>query len=71
MMGCVVCLVSRENGATWHDYAINSETFNVYALGGSRRLTESGDIIGVFTDTGSDTSDNNAKLYFFRIPGSP
>lgn len=67
--GRVVCLVSRENGAVWHDHAISSETFNVYALGGCRRLTKSGDIIGAFTDTASYTSEGNAKVYFFRIPG--
>jgi hypothetical protein len=67
--GRVVCLVSRDNGVTWHDHAISSETFNVYALGGCRRLTKSGEIIGIFTDTASDTSEGNAKVYFFRIPG--
>jgi len=35
----VACLVSHDNGQTWHDFAKDAETFHVYALGGCRLIS--------------------------------
>ena len=73
--GHVVCLVSRDNGETWHDYAKSEKTFNVYSLGGCRRITDDGYIIGSFTDqNGSSlTLERKSRVYFLKIKavGSP
>lgn len=73
--GHLVCLVSRDNGMTWHDYATSEETFNVYSLGGCRRIAVVGvaggesAIIGSFTDQGGSNlaSGQDSKVYFFRL----
>jgi len=57
--GHIACLVSGNNGATWHDWAKSKERFGIYALGGAREVTAGGHIIGSFTQGG--------KVYFFRI----
>ncbi|GMV99233.1 MAG: hypothetical protein AMXMBFR84_03720 [Candidatus Hydrogenedentota bacterium] len=61
--GIIVCLISRDNGATWHDYAQSGTAYNVYALSGFRRLTADGYIIGSFTDSGASPS----KVYFVKV----
>lgn len=61
--GHLACLVSSDNGETWHDYALSEQTFTLYAIGGCRELTADGDIIGSFTDQGSSP----ARVYFFKI----
>lgn len=68
--GRVACLVSRDNGRTWQDFARSAEAFRLYAVGGCRELTAAGEIIGTFTDqAGSNrTTDRTSKVYFFRIP---
>jgi len=60
--GHLACLVSRDNGATWHDHARSKETFRPYAIGGFREITDDDYIIGSFTDRGSD------QVGFLRIP---
>ena len=67
--GNLACLVSRDNGATWHDYAFNSQKFNPYCIGGSRAITKDGYIIGTFTDQVGTPADlvPQSKLYFFKI----
>ena len=67
--GHIVCLVSRDAGQTWKDYARSEERYNAYALGGRREVTEDGWVIGSFTDHRGDNSidDRQSKVYFFRI----
>jgi hypothetical protein len=67
--GHLVCLVSRDNGASWHDYAQSDETFNVYSLGGCRALTSDGHIIGSFTDQGGSNliPGQESKVHFFKL----
>ena len=67
--GRVACLVSKDNGATWQDFARTEKSFGLYSLGGCRQVTEEGDIIGTFTDqAGSNlTTDRKSKVYFFIV----
>ncbi|MFH1269393.1 MAG: BNR-4 repeat-containing protein, partial [Planctomycetota bacterium] len=67
--GHLACLVSRDNGETWHDFAKSEETFHIYSPGGCRELTGDGSILGTFTDQhGSNlTPDRKSKVYFFKI----
>ena len=71
--GHVVALRSDDNGATWHDHARSEETFNVYSIGGARRTTGDGYVIGTFTDQdGSNMStDRSSRVIFFRLPIAP
>ncbi len=57
----LACLISRDNGETWHDYARSEEEFKTYSIGGCREITTDGYIIGSFTLQGSD------QVYFFRL----
>ncbi len=67
----VGCLVSHDNGQSWHDFARSEETFKIiYSLGGARELiSRDGHIMGTFTDQhGSNlTPDRESKVYFFKI----
>lgn len=65
----VACLVSHDNGQSWHDFARSEETFKIYSLGGSREISRDGHIMGTFTDQhGSNlTPDRKSKVYFFKI----
>ena len=67
--GHLVCLVSHDNGRTWRDYAQSEQTFRIYSLGGCRRITDDGHIIGSFTDQGGSnlTTECKSKVYFFKI----
>lgn len=57
-------IVSYDNGATWHDYAqSDSNTQNIYAIGGAREITSDGYIIGTYTDV----TNTPAIVRFFRI----
>jgi len=63
----LACLVSLDNGLTWHDHArANTPRAGTYAIGGCRQLTADGYIIGSFTATGY----NPERVYFFRIPAA-
>lgn len=64
--GRIGVLRSEDQGATWHDHAISREGFQPYAIGGFRWLSEDGDILGSFTDQGTDGVSR--ALYFFRVP---
>ncbi len=66
----LACIVSFDNGDTWHDHAISSREFaNLYSIGGCRVLTEDGSVIGSCTDT---PSGGNARtgvgVHFLRVP---
>jgi hypothetical protein len=65
----VACLASRDNGATWHDYALSESTFGVlYSITGCRRVTRDGQVIGAFTDTAAGgATERGAKVYFVKI----
>lgn len=67
--GRIVCLVSKDNGDTWHDHAVSEPVGNPYSVGGCRDVTADSRIIGSFTATsGSNvTTDHTSKVYFFRI----
>ena len=67
--GHVVCIVSPDNGATWHDHARSEQVFNIYSLGGCREISDGGYIIGSFTDQkGSNlTTECKSQVHFFRI----
>ncbi len=67
--GRIACLVSSDNGNSWHDFARSESTFRPYAIGGCREITDDGCIIGAFTEqgSGSDILARDAKVYFFRI----
>jgi len=64
----LVCLVSDDNGNTWRDHAVSDVLINPYAIGGCRKVTADGWIIGSFTD---QTPEGGGKVYFFRIPAAP
>ncbi len=66
----LACIVSFDNGDTWHDHALSSREFqNLYAVGGCRTTMADGSVIGSCTDT---TAGGNAYtgvgVYFFRVP---
>jgi len=47
----IACLVSRDNGSSWSDYAVASrEFFDNYATGGARQITDDGCVVGSFTE---------------------
>jgi BNR repeat-containing family member len=65
----LACLVSEDNGATWHDYAVSEPVISPYAIGGCREVTADGWVIGSFTDSGVDPKDPERppRVYFFKI----
>lgn len=75
--GRIACLVSRDDGTTWHDYAssakladADSTEFNQpYAIGGFREITADGYIIGSFTELVGDAQNptRGGKAWFFKI----
>lgn len=67
----LACLRSDDNGATWHDHAVSSESFKQpYAIGGFRDVTPDGFIIGSFTEVVNAVANEQSKgrAHFFRIP---
>jgi hypothetical protein len=68
--GHIACLVSGDNGETWHDYARSQETFRTYSIGGCREVTDDGYIIGSFTEPGSSPQilERDSKVHFCRMP---
>jgi len=69
----LACLVSRDNGATWHDHAVSPEVANPYSIGGCREIAPDGSIIGSFTEQRGATTDpgGQSRVHFFRIPADP
>jgi len=65
--GRLVCLRSDDAGATWRDHAVSAAAYGVYALGGCRRATPDGWIIGAFTDTRGVATGDAARVYFVRV----
>ena len=60
---------SRVSPGAVRDYARSEQQYHVYSLGGCRRVTPDGYIIGSFTD---QSGSNNAlartsKVYFFKL----
>jgi len=62
-------LRSADNGTTWHDHARSTYTPGgnkaIYAIGGARRLTTDGWMIGTFTE--QDTGTGPHGVFFFRV----
>ncbi|MCU0963431.1 MAG: BNR repeat-containing protein [Pirellulaceae bacterium] len=69
----VACIVSRDNGDTWHDYGLSTEQFGcLYALGGCPAVTSDGHIIGSFTDTSAGgNAMTGVGVHFFRVSVAP
>ncbi|MBM3822919.1 MAG: hypothetical protein FJ404_08565 [Verrucomicrobia bacterium] len=67
--GNLACLVSHDAGETWQDYARSEQSFRLYSIGGYRKVTEDGAVIGSFTDQEPprEITDGKSKVYFFRI----
>lgn len=69
----LVYVRSDDNGESWSERAVSKETFEhlTYGIGGSRRPTENGDIIGTLTDvrpwTKTYFEPGSGAVYFFRI----
>lgn len=69
----LACLVSRDNGRTWSEFAISDQMFEnrIYSIGAARDVTHDGWIVGIFTDVvdGAETyfEPNSGRVYFFRI----
>jgi hypothetical protein len=70
----LVCLASDDNGRSWYDYAVSQQQFMPTGLGGCRKLTEDGLIIGSFTDLVDvdelddlDMFADRHGIYFFKI----
>ena len=69
----LVCVMSVDNGASWRDYALATDSFphRVYSIGAARETTRDGWIIGSFTDVAPKaelyTEADSGKVYFFRI----
>ena len=67
--GHIACLISYDNGQTWHGHAKSTAQFHPYAIGGCREITDDGYIIGAFTDQsiGTQSLDQTTSVYFLRI----
>lgn len=67
--GRIACLISRDNGETWHDYARSEETYLPYAISGCREVTADGHIVGFFTERKpvAQPQMSDARVLFFRI----
>tara|TARA_Y100000588_G_scaffold352587_1_gene405360 strand:- start:127 stop:918 length:792 start_codon:yes stop_codon:yes gene_type:complete len=65
--GRLGCLVSYDDGETWHDYAASDEKYRLYSIGGCRTVTEDGYIIGTFTNQGELELGGRAEVYFYKI----
>jgi hypothetical protein len=67
--GHLACLVSEDAGETWRDYARSEQSFGLYSVGGYRQVTDSGAVIGSFTDQQppQEITDRKSRVYFFRI----
>ncbi len=65
----LVCLVSHDNGATWHDHAIAGPFNQPYGIGGCREVTPDGHILGSFTELeGTERNKvRGGKVWFFKI----
>jgi len=62
------CLISRDNGTTWQDYAVSEPLASTYSIGGCREVTEDGYVIGSFTEpVPTEENANAANVHFFRI----
>ena len=62
----LACLVSRDNGNSWSDYALaKRKFFNHYATGGAQQITDDGYIIGSFT--AFPTPRGPRGVWFYRI----
>ncbi len=72
--GHIACLVSRDNGQSWHDHAVSKDTYRPYSITGCREITDDGYIIGAFVDQippEKQAYKYHAKVYFFKIKAQP
>ncbi len=71
--GRLSCLMSDDEGQTWHDYAQADEPMSLYSIGGFRWTTDDGSIVGSYTDqrTPVEITDRKSSVYFFRIAPKP
>jgi hypothetical protein len=67
--GHLSALVSLDNGSIWMDYATNSLSIGLYAIGGCRQVTADGKVIGSFS--GKAKSGAPWRTYFFSMPAVP
>jgi hypothetical protein len=67
--GRIGCLVSRDSGQSWQDYALSEQMFALYSIGGCREPTRDGYVIGSFTDQARQGAEEekHPRVYFFRI----
>ena len=64
----MICLRSEDNGGTWEDFARSRKAYVPYAVGGCRRLTKEGYILGTFTDQAKPGDvEAEAKVFFLRV----
>jgi hypothetical protein len=70
--GHLACLVSRDEGQSWHDYARSERTFSLYSIGGYRWTTADRSLVGSFTDqvAPDKITDRKSRVYYFRIPAA-
>lgn len=63
------CLVSLDNGRTWHDHALSRVVRNAYSVGGCREVTVDGHVIGTFTEQVAGTANVEGKcpVFFLKI----
>lgn len=72
--GHIACLVSRDDGQSWHDHAVSKEKFSPYSITGCREIADDGYIIGAFVDQIPPKKQEykyHAKVYFFKIKATP
>jgi hypothetical protein len=64
----IAVLVSYDNGGAWHDYAASDviEAGTPYAIGGARRLTADGSIIGFYTHMSSSGRPDAVRFFTVR-----
>jgi len=69
----IACIVSHDNGLSWQDHSISDDTAlstrSIYAIGGCRKITGDGYIIGSFTKRPQDIMDmfGISNAVFIRI----
>lgn len=67
--GRLGCLISYDDGTTWHDHALSDGRYNLYAVGGCRHITAEGHIIGTFTDSRGSGHDAGepSRVCFYKV----
>lgn len=75
--GKIGVIKSTDNGVTWSDYAVSSQTFtSIYAINGARLIQNGSGVIGIFTDNvvpidpTAKTPYNSQSVYFLHVDTS-